>query len=89
MTRRIASSNSFWENLAPLALACLAPEFSLCEPNNAFQYPNKLSIMEDFSDGPPTDINPYHVLEIETMASASEVKSAYKKLALRHHPGMS
>lgn len=41
--------------------------------------------MEDLSD-PPTDINPYEVLEIETTATSSDVKSAYKKLALRHHP---
>ncbi|CAF9921198.1 MAG: hypothetical protein ALECFALPRED_001734 [Alectoria fallacina] len=41
--------------------------------------------MEDLSD-PPTDINPYEVLEIEITATSSDVKSAYKKLALRHHP---
>ena len=43
--------------------------------------------MEDLSD-PPTDINPYEVLEIETSATSSDVKSAYKKLALRYHPGL-
>lgn len=43
--------------------------------------------MEDFSLEPPTTIDPYKVLELDTTASASEVKSAYKKLALRHHPG--
>ncbi|MCJ1272134.1 hypothetical protein MMC22_012041 [Lobaria immixta] len=42
--------------------------------------------MAEFSDAPPTDIDPYQVLDIETTATLSEVKSAYKKLALRHHP---
>ncbi|KAL2046820.1 hypothetical protein N7G274_000838 [Stereocaulon virgatum] len=42
--------------------------------------------MEDLSKGPPTDINPYEVLELETAATSAEVKTAYKKLALRHHP---
>ncbi|KAF6240560.1 hypothetical protein HO173_001229 [Letharia columbiana] len=41
--------------------------------------------MEDLSD-PPTDINPYEVLEIENTATSGDVKSAYKKLALRYHP---
>ena len=45
-----------------------------------------ISVMEDLSD-PPTDINPYEVLEIETTATSSAIKSAYKRLALRHHPG--
>ena len=44
--------------------------------------------MEDLALEPPTDINPYEVLQLETTASPGEVKSAYKKLALRHHPGM-
>ena len=43
--------------------------------------------MEDLSNDPPTDINPYEVLEIEITASSAEVKSSYKKLALRYHPG--
>lgn len=41
--------------------------------------------MEDSAE-PPTDINPYEVLEIGTTATSSDVKSAYKKLALRYHP---
>ena len=43
--------------------------------------------MEDLSEEPPTDINPYKVLEIRPTANSNEVKSAYRKLALRHHPG--
>lgn len=44
--------------------------------------------MADLSDAPPTDIDPYQVLEIDSTATQDEVKSAYKKLALRHHPGI-
>lgn len=39
-------------------------------------------------DEPPLEIDPYAVLSIESSATTAEVKSAYKKLALRHHPGM-
>ena len=45
--------------------------------------------MEVLTENPPTLINPYEVLEIETTATAGDIKSAYKKLALRHHPGAS
>lgn len=37
-------------------------------------------------DGPPT-IDPYDVLGLETEATADDVKKAYRKLALKHHPG--
>ena len=38
-------------------------------------------------DGPPI-IDPYEVLGIETEATAVDVKKAYRKLALKCHPGM-
>lgn len=38
-------------------------------------------------EGPPA-IDPYDVLELETEATADDVKKAYRKLALKHHPGM-
>lgn len=38
-------------------------------------------------DGPPS-IDPYAVLGLETEASADDVKKAYRKLALKHHPGI-
>ena len=38
-------------------------------------------------EGPPT-IDPYEVLGLETEATADDVKKAYRKLALKHHPGM-
>lgn len=44
-------------------------------------------MMEDVSHVPPTDIDPYKVLGIGENASLSEVKSAYRRLALQHHPG--
>ena len=38
-------------------------------------------------EGPPA-IDPYEVLGLETEATADDVKKAYRKLALKHHPGM-
>lgn len=48
------------------------------------------SIMARDSDieDPPGAINPYEVLEVEEKATADAIKSAYRKKALRHHPGM-
>lgn len=43
--------------------------------------------MEDVTHVPPTDIDPYKVLGIGETASLGEVKSAYRRLALQHHPG--
>lgn len=36
----------------------------------------------------PPSIDPYAVLDLETEATADQVKKAYRKLALKHHPGM-
>jgi DnaJ family protein C protein 9 len=38
-------------------------------------------------EGPPV-IDPYEVLGLEAEATADDVKKAYRKLALKHHPGM-
>lgn len=38
-------------------------------------------------EGPPS-IDPYEVLGLEAEATADEVKKAYRKLALKHHPGL-
>lgn len=46
----------------------------------------KMSTDDELGD-PPASINPYEVLEIDEKASADEVKSAYRKKALKHHPG--
>jgi DnaJ family protein C protein 9 len=37
-------------------------------------------------EGPPA-IDPYEVLGLETEATADDVKKAYRKLALKCHPG--
>lgn len=37
-------------------------------------------------DGPPV-IDPYEVLGLEREATADQVKTAYRKAALRSHPG--
>jgi DnaJ homolog subfamily C member 9 len=38
-------------------------------------------------DGPPT-VDPYEVLGLEREATADDVKKSYRKMALKHHPGM-
>ena len=43
--------------------------------------------MDDISENPPKNIDPYKTLNLDSSASAAEVRSAYKKLALKHHPG--
>lgn len=35
---------------------------------------------------PPTSINPYEVLGIPSTSSAAEIRTAYRRLALRVHP---
>jgi len=37
---------------------------------------------------PNISINPYRVLELSKDATQDQVKSAYRKSALKHHPGM-
>lgn len=42
---------------------------------------------EDITLGdPPTTIDPYSVLSVPPTATADEIKTAYRKLALKHHP---
>src|SRR4051794_23280445 len=37
-------------------------------------------------DQPPSEINPYDVLSLDKGATADQIKSAYRKAALKHHP---
>ncbi|KAI1310696.1 DnaJ domain-containing protein [Xylaria venustula] len=41
---------------------------------------------DDVDSEPPTVVNPYDVLGLERSATADQVKSAYRKLALKNHP---
>lgn len=42
---------------------------------------------DDLTDGEPPAIDPYEVLGLERFATADQIKSAYRKEALRSHPG--
>ncbi|KAL8655644.1 MAG: hypothetical protein Q9210_000754 [Variospora velana] len=42
--------------------------------------------MENITEAVPEDLDPYNTLNLTPTASAGEIKTAYKKLALRHHP---
>jgi DnaJ family protein C protein 9 len=44
---------------------------------------------ESDDENSPPSIDPYEVLGLEVEATADDVKKAYRKMALKHHPGMS
>jgi DnaJ family protein C protein 9 len=43
---------------------------------------------ESDDENSPPSIDPYEVLGLEAEATADDVKKAYRKMALKHHPGM-
>lgn len=45
--------------------------------------------IEENMDNEPPVIDPYEVLGLERTATADQVKSAYRKAALKNHPGKS
>jgi DnaJ-class molecular chaperone len=42
---------------------------------------------DDLTDDSPPSVNPYEVLGLDPQVTADQVKSAYRKQALKHHPG--
>lgn len=46
-----------------------------------------MSDVEDNMDPEPPTVNPYEVLGLERDATPDEVKKAYRKAALKNHPG--
>jgi DnaJ-domain-containing protein 1 len=47
-----------------------------------------MSDIEDATDGELPVLDPYETLDLERSATASGVKNAYRKAALKNHPGM-
>ncbi|KAL2260501.1 hypothetical protein VTK26DRAFT_5463 [Humicola hyalothermophila] len=45
-----------------------------------------MSSPDDLSDGEPPSIDPYEILGLDRTASPDQIKSAYRKAALRTHP---
>jgi DnaJ family protein C protein 9 len=54
---------------------------------DAFVNDDEEDIEDEEHEGPPA-IDPYAVLGLEAEATADDVKKAYRKLALKHHPGV-
>ncbi len=50
--------------------------------------PNPTKKMEDLTSEPPTSINPYETLDLEKDATEAQIKHAYRRAALKHHPGI-
>lgn len=46
-----------------------------------------MSDVEDNMDPEPPVVNPYEILGVERDATADQIKLAYRKAALKHHPG--
>jgi DnaJ family protein C protein 9 len=40
------------------------------------------------ADDSPPSVDPYDMLGLDKEATADDVKRSYRKLALKHHPGM-
>lgn len=47
-----------------------------------------MSDHEDALESEPPIINPYEVLNLEKIATGDQIKQAYRKAALKHHPGL-
>lgn len=48
--------------------------------------PRKAKSDDEVLENPPTSIRPYEVLDLERTATQDQIKSAYRKAALKHHP---
>jgi len=48
-----------------------------------------MSDHEDILESEPPTIDPYEVLSLERTATGDQIKQAYRKAALKNHPGLS
>lgn len=55
--------------------------------SHAHEKSNNMSDSEETISGDPPVIDPYEVLGLEKTASEDDVKKAYRKAALKNHPG--
>ena len=46
-----------------------------------------MSDSEDVAENEPPSIDPYDTLNLERNATADQIKNAYRKAALKNHPG--
>lgn len=49
--------------------------------------PAKVKDQDEIPTEPPTSIDPYEVLSVGEDATDDQIRKAYRKAALKHHPG--
>ncbi|KAK1759556.1 hypothetical protein QBC47DRAFT_372379 [Echria macrotheca] len=68
---------------------CRTPPYASSRPTHFQRQIRRATPMashDDLTDGEPPVIDPYEALGIDRSATADQVKSAYRKAALKHHP---
>lgn len=78
------------QNITPKSIfRTTQPSITIHQFNNMPRKTKKDIDLEDMvDDEQPPEIEPYAVLGLEKTATPDDIKSAYRKAALKHHPGM-